>query len=155
LNKVKSVVGHLRELGIESTGFFILGIPGESKNTMNETVEFAKKLDLDDAIFSIYSPYPGTKLYNLAVSKGYVSPNMDYSRFKNKYSTLNTELLSSKEVLHYRNKALAEFQVNKMLHHPIRYVTTAGNYRTLKRYAKRYFLGKLRSTVEWCSNFAL
>jgi magnesium-protoporphyrin IX monomethyl ester (oxidative) cyclase len=142
LNKVKSVVRDLRDLGIESTGFFILGIPGETRVTMKETIEFAKGLDLDDAIFSIYSPYPGTKLYNLAVSKGYLSPNMDYARFKNKYSTLNTELLSSKEVEHYRNKALAEFQVNKMVHHPIQYFTRKDNYKTLKRYAKRYIKGK-------------
>jgi magnesium-protoporphyrin IX monomethyl ester (oxidative) cyclase len=143
LNKVKSVVRHLRDLGIESTGFFILGIPGETKSTMKQTIALAKGLDLDDAIFSIYSPYPGTKLYDLAVSKGYVMPNMDFARFKNKYSTLNTEFLSSKEVIHYRNKALAEFQISKISHHPIRYFTTPQNYKTLRRYAKRYLKGKL------------
>lgn len=143
LNKVKSVVKDLRDLKIESTGFFILGIPGETKATMEETLKFAKSLDLDDVIFSIYSPYPGTKLYDLSISKGYIAADIDHAMFKNKYSTLNTEYLSTKEVENYRNKALFEFQVNKMLNHPLEYVTKVQNYKTIRRYCKRFLKGKL------------
>lgn len=143
LEKVKSVVRDLKILKIESTGFFILGVPGETRSTMKETVEFAKSLDLDDVIFSIYSPYPGTKLYKLSMSRGYIPADIEYARFKNKYCTLNTEFLSAKEVERYRNRALFELQVNKMLHHPIEYFTKAQSYRTLRRYAKRFIKGKL------------
>ena len=143
LKKVIAVVKDLKDLGIESTGFFILGIPGETRNTMNETINFAKRLGLDDAIFSIYAPYPGTKLYELSVQKGYISGDRDYAKFKNKYSTLNTEFLTAEEVIHCRNKALAEFQANKMFNHPVQYFSNFQNYKTLKRYAKRYIKGKL------------
>jgi anaerobic magnesium-protoporphyrin IX monomethyl ester cyclase len=143
LEKVKSVAKDLKDLKIESTGFFILGIPGETIETMRETIKFAKSLDIDDALFSIYGPYPGTKLYDLSVSKGYIQSNIDYARFKNKYSTLNTEYLSAKEVENYRNRALFEFQVNKMLKHPVKYFTKAHNYKTLRRYSKRLLKGKL------------
>jgi len=143
LQKVRSVAKDLKDLKIESTGFFILGIPGETTQTMEQTIDFAKSLDLDDAIFSIYSPYPGTELYDLCISKGYISPVIDHARFKNKYSTLNTEYLSAKEVENYRNRALFEFQFNKLVRHPIKYFTKAENYRTLRRYTKRFFVKKI------------
>jgi magnesium-protoporphyrin IX monomethyl ester (oxidative) cyclase len=143
LAKVRAVVKDLNDLKIESTGFFMLGIPGETKHTMKETIEFAKSLDLDYAIFSIYSPYPGTEMYDLAVSKGYLPHDIDYARFKNKYSTLNTEFLSAREVERYRNKALFELEINKILHHPIRYFSNTENYKTVRRYFKRYLKGKL------------
>lgn len=137
LERVKSVVKDLKDLKIESTGFFILGVPGETKQTMRETIEFAKSLDLDEAFFSIYSPFPGTKLYDLSISKGYIPSDMDYAKFKMKYCTVNTEYLSPGEVESYRNRALFEFQINKLLNHPIRYFTNVRNYRTLRRYLKR------------------
>jgi len=137
LQKVRSVVKDLNDLGIESVGFFILGVPGETKETMRRTIDFAKSLDLEDAFFSIYSPFPGTELYDISTSRGYVSSDTNYARFKMKYSTLTTEYLRADEVERFRNTALLEFQIKKMLNHPIRYLTRIHNYRTLRRYFKR------------------
>lgn len=146
LKKVSTVVKDLRKVGIKSTGLFIVGIPGETKETILETIKFAKSLDLDDAVFSIYSPYPGAELYELCISKGYIPADMDYYRFKNKYSTLSTEYLSAEQTEALRNRALLEFQVNKIVKHPIRYFTNFENFRTIRRYLKRFIVGKLYSS---------
>jgi anaerobic magnesium-protoporphyrin IX monomethyl ester cyclase len=54
----------LRENGVEVTGAFILGAPGETKDMIKETISFAKRLDPRRAQFSILTPYPGTELYD-------------------------------------------------------------------------------------------
>jgi len=145
LEKVRTVVKKLKELKIKSTGFFMVGIPGETKETILETIKFAKSLDLDDAIFSIYVPYPGAELYDISISRGYLPSNIDYYRFKNKYATLSTEHISAKQVEYLRNRALLEFQINKLIKHPVNYFTTAENYRTIRRYFKRFVIGKLHN----------
>ena len=48
----------------------MLGLPYDTKETMQETIDFAKQLDLDEAIFSIATPMAGTKFYDLISEKG-------------------------------------------------------------------------------------
>jgi anaerobic magnesium-protoporphyrin IX monomethyl ester cyclase len=53
----------LTKNGVEVTGAFILGAPGETKQMMKETIEFAKRLNPRRAQFSLLTPYPGSKTY--------------------------------------------------------------------------------------------
>ena len=50
--------------GINTFGYFMLGCPGDTTETIKKTIEFAKKLKLDYAQFSKVSPLPGTELYD-------------------------------------------------------------------------------------------
>ena len=60
------------ELGIQIHGTFILGLPGESTETIRETVEFAKRITPHTIQVSLAAPYPGTFLYNQAVQNGWL-----------------------------------------------------------------------------------
>ncbi len=60
---VKEAVNNLREVGIQSVGLFMLGLPGETPEKSRKTVEFAVDLDLDFAKFAITTPFPGSKLF--------------------------------------------------------------------------------------------
>lgn len=60
------------ELGITIHGTFILGLPGESKETIRETMEFAKRINPHTIQVSLAAPYPGTFLYNQAVQNGWL-----------------------------------------------------------------------------------
>jgi hopanoid biosynthesis associated radical SAM protein HpnJ len=60
------------ELGIQIHGTFILGLPGESTQTIRETVEFAKRINPHTIQVSLAAPYPGTFLYNQAVQNGWL-----------------------------------------------------------------------------------
>jgi radical SAM superfamily enzyme YgiQ (UPF0313 family) len=53
----------LKAAGIAVKGFFILGLPGESPETLEETREFLKEVKLDDVDIKIYQPYPGTPIW--------------------------------------------------------------------------------------------
>jgi radical SAM superfamily enzyme YgiQ (UPF0313 family) len=67
--KVKLAKKHVRVFG-----FFMIGIPGETEADVEQTFEFAKTLDLDRWSWSIYSPLPGSRLYDELVSEGRVEP---------------------------------------------------------------------------------
>jgi len=60
------------DLGITIHGTFILGLPGESEETIRETVEFAKRINPHTIQVSLAAPYPGTFLYNQAVQNGWL-----------------------------------------------------------------------------------
>jgi hopanoid biosynthesis associated radical SAM protein HpnJ len=60
------------ELGIKIHGTFILGLPGESHETIRETIEFAKDINPHTIQVSLAAPYPGTFLYDQAVENGWL-----------------------------------------------------------------------------------
>ena len=65
LEQVEEAVRMTQEVGLQTIGYFMLGSPGESPETIGKTIEFAKKLKLDFAQFSVTTPFPGTRLYEL------------------------------------------------------------------------------------------
>jgi hopanoid biosynthesis associated radical SAM protein HpnJ len=60
------------ELGIKIHGTFILGLPGESHETIQETIAFAKEINPHTIQVSLAAPYPGTFLYDQAVENGWL-----------------------------------------------------------------------------------
>ncbi|MBM4312914.1 MAG: radical SAM protein [Deltaproteobacteria bacterium] len=60
-------------LGIRTAGHFIFGLPGETRETMAETLAFALSLPLDIAQFYAAAPFPGTALYDEAMEKGWLA----------------------------------------------------------------------------------
>ncbi len=65
LEQVEEAVRITREVGIQVIGYFMLGSPGETLETIRQTIDFAQKLKVDFAQFSVTTPYPGTELYNI------------------------------------------------------------------------------------------
>lgn len=60
-----------KNAGIESLGYFIVGIPGDTEEDVMENVRFARRYRLTWAQFSVLSPTPGTKLFELAEKHGW------------------------------------------------------------------------------------
>jgi hopanoid biosynthesis associated radical SAM protein HpnJ len=60
------------ELGITIHGTFILGLPGESKETIEETIQFAAEINPHTIQVSLAAPYPGTFLHRQAVENGWL-----------------------------------------------------------------------------------
>ncbi len=72
LEKVEEGVKLIRKAGIKVRGTFLLGVPTETEEETLQTINFAKKLNLDFAKFNIITPYPGTELYEMAKKRGLV-----------------------------------------------------------------------------------
>jgi radical SAM superfamily enzyme YgiQ (UPF0313 family) len=60
------------DLGIKIHGTFILGLPGETKETIEETIRFATEINPHTIQVSLAAPYPGTYLYKQALEKGWL-----------------------------------------------------------------------------------
>jgi len=65
------------ELGIVIHGTFILGLPGETRETIEETIEYAKELNPHTIQVSLAAPYPGTFLYKQATENGWFDAKSD------------------------------------------------------------------------------
>ena len=65
------------KLGILVHGTFIIGLPGETPETIARTLEFAKELDPYSLQVSLAAPYPGTELYRQAKEKGWLPPDRE------------------------------------------------------------------------------
>jgi anaerobic magnesium-protoporphyrin IX monomethyl ester cyclase len=62
-------------------GFFMIGVPGETEDDVMQTFELARQLDLDRWSWSIYSPLPGSPLYDDLIAEGRIQPYaLDYQR---------------------------------------------------------------------------
>ena len=81
IDQINKAIDFITEAGIELHGYFILGSPVETKEDMARTIEFACRPNFDFVTFSILTPYPGTKLFDIALKKGYLE---NYN--KNDYS---------------------------------------------------------------------
>jgi len=68
----KDAVSMAHELGIKTSGHFVLGLPGETVASMRDTLRVALGLPLDIAQFYAAAPFPGTRLYDLALKKGWL-----------------------------------------------------------------------------------
>ena len=87
-----------KKLGIKMHLTFTLGLPGETRETIKETINYALFHDPESVQFSIMTPFPGTKFYDLLNEKGMiVSTNFD-NYDGNTRSVIRTEKLSPKEL---------------------------------------------------------
>lgn len=57
---------------------FMIGVPGENKTTIQETIDFCKEVDLTPEVIFFMTPYPGTELYRMALSAGKISDEESY-----------------------------------------------------------------------------
>ena len=67
---IRQAFKNAKAAGIETIGFFIIGLPGDSRETMQKTINFAIELDPMIANFSMMTPYPGTIVYEQVKRNG-------------------------------------------------------------------------------------
>ncbi len=65
IEQMEEAVRWTREANLQTIGYFMVGSPGETIESIQKTIAFAKKLRLDYAQFSITTPFPGTEFYRL------------------------------------------------------------------------------------------
>jgi radical SAM superfamily enzyme YgiQ (UPF0313 family) len=72
VERAKRFAADCHDLGITVHGTFILGLPGETQETIRETIEFAREVNPHTIQVSVAAPYPGTELYRQAVENGWL-----------------------------------------------------------------------------------
>lgn len=71
VDRAREFVAHCKTLGMAIHGTFIIGLPGETPATIQETIRYAQELDLESLQVSLAAPYPGTELYQQALENGW------------------------------------------------------------------------------------
>jgi len=80
LKKIREQVLLAHEYGFNLSATFIFGTPGETKEDMRKTINFALSLPLDSASFGLVIPFPGTKIREEAILKGYLA-HSNYDKY--------------------------------------------------------------------------
>ena len=114
----RNIVNLCKELGINTIGNFVLGMPGETRDTIQRTIDAAKTLPLDELNVAIATPYPGTQLYDLCLEKGYIE-KFDYANFladdsMETSAMINTPWLKAAEVMELRKTFYEEFRHTRL-----------------------------------------
>jgi hopanoid biosynthesis associated radical SAM protein HpnJ len=73
VDRARQFAKDCRDLGITIHGTFIVGLPGETKETIQQTIRYAQEINPHTIQVSIAAPYPGTALYRQAVEEGWLS----------------------------------------------------------------------------------
>lgn len=74
LDDIKRCITDAASLGIMVKGFFVLGLPGETPETLRQTIALAKASPLTDVVVTVATPMPGSPLYRMAPKYGRYDP---------------------------------------------------------------------------------
>jgi radical SAM superfamily enzyme YgiQ (UPF0313 family) len=96
--------------GIKNWGYFIIGLPGETETTIRQTIEFAKKLPLDIALFHVAAPYPGTPFFFEVVENGWFRPGTRWEQVDmDRGTVLDYPDLPAERLLFWQKRAFREW----------------------------------------------
>ncbi|WP_376793453.1 B12-binding domain-containing radical SAM protein [Thermoflexus sp.] len=99
-----------KEAGIKNWGYFIIGLPGETEETIRQTIEFAKSLPLDLALFHIAAPYPGTPFFFQVVENNWFRPGTAWEEVDMDRSTvLDYPGLPAERLEYWQKRAFREW----------------------------------------------
>jgi anaerobic magnesium-protoporphyrin IX monomethyl ester cyclase len=105
------VVAELKKFGILVVGGFIFGHPDDTKQTLIDNFNFAKKIRVDIQLFNILTPHLQTELRDEMLKLDLVTNADDYSKYNHYASNVRTRHLSSEELHKIRDSLDARFPV--------------------------------------------
>lgn len=115
LNKIVELTKLLRDSGIRTRIYIIVGLPSESHQTIKQTIDLLRQIEPDSVGVGTFVPYPGTYIYNNIEKFDIKIEERDYSKWffragPGKYRCIvSTSNLTAKEILEYRNQIDSEF----------------------------------------------
>ncbi len=108
--KARRALTWAKEAGIMNWGYFIIGLPGETEDTIRETIDFAKKLPLDIALFHVAAPYPGTPFFFQVVENDWFREGTRWEQVDmDKGTVLDYPDLPAEKLLYWQKRAFREW----------------------------------------------
>jgi len=101
---IKSAIWMMKDKGIRVKGYFIVGLPGENKNTIEQTRMFLEEMNMDDIDIKIYQPFPGAPIWNNRENYDIQWDDIDFKKMfykgrpKEYYGNIRTSSLKNKEI---------------------------------------------------------
>jgi len=114
IDQIRNAAKWTDEAGIKIWGYFIIGLPGETKETIDQTIHLAKELPLYIANFAIGAPYPGTEFFRMAKANNWLVSE-EWEKFDQNYSAVvNYESCSSEDIVNGVRRSYKEYYLNPM-----------------------------------------
>jgi len=108
--KAERALRWAKKAGIRNWGYFIVGLPGETEATIRQTIDFAKGLPLDIALFHVAAPYPGTPFFFEVVKHGWFRQGTRWEQVDmDKGTVLDYPGLSAERLLYWQKRAFREW----------------------------------------------
>lgn len=141
LEQIKDTFKWCRKIGIRTHATFTFGLPGETKKTIRESINFLLKLDPDSMQISLTTPLPGTLLYEEAKERGWLLTE-EWSNYDGSCSAvMRTDNLSKKELEKAYRLALEQWK----------WYQFEKNIRDHKwEYCKKSLINPLRAAAIFC-----
>jgi radical SAM superfamily enzyme YgiQ (UPF0313 family) len=98
----------VKKAGLSVVTSLIIGFPGETVDTVEETLRFAHRLKPDDAYVCIATPYPGTDLYHIVEENGW-KMNPDWNKYDTVTPVFANPFISDEQLLAMRKKFYDDF----------------------------------------------
>jgi anaerobic magnesium-protoporphyrin IX monomethyl ester cyclase len=109
-DKAERALRWAKKAGIMNWGYFIIGLPGETEATIRQTIDFAKKLPLDIALFHVAAPYPGTPFFFEVVENKWFRPGTRWEQVDmDKGTVLDYPNLTAERLLYWQKRAFREW----------------------------------------------
>lgn len=103
IGDIKKVFKLTKDNGISASAAFMIGLPGETWDTVKKTLQLALEIEPDVAQFTITTPYPGTRLYDYVKEKGYLIKDYDFKGYDaygiSEDSVLRTDKMTNLELM--------------------------------------------------------
>jgi magnesium-protoporphyrin IX monomethyl ester (oxidative) cyclase len=98
LQKAEEVVRMIKERGIFYSSFWIIGFPGQTRASIDETLAYIERLGLDAAYLFAAFPLPGTPMAKECFEKGYIPADYDYTENTSTRGVITTEEFTAEEI---------------------------------------------------------
>jgi anaerobic magnesium-protoporphyrin IX monomethyl ester cyclase len=109
-DKAKRALIWAKKAGIMNWGYFIIGLPGETEETIRQTIDFSKELPLDIALFHVAAPYPGTPFFFEVVENGWFRKGTRWEQVDmDKGTVLDYPDLPAERLLYWQKRAWREW----------------------------------------------
>jgi radical SAM superfamily enzyme YgiQ (UPF0313 family) len=110
---IKEVFKNTMEEGIFTMAHVILGLPGENEKTLTNTYNFLLELNPDAISWNLITPYPGTKLFEIAKRKNLIL-TYDWRKYNTEEIVMRTEKLSGEDLIKFKKNFDRNFRIRKI-----------------------------------------
>ena len=149
VEQIREACKMTREAGIEISGHVVFGLPGETEETVKQTIRFARELALDYASFYCATPWPGTKLYKMGKERGWLREEAPWSMYEQNTCILDIGDMKAEDITKAREQAFRSFYLYyRTIYKTIRKIKTFTHLKDFLRMLKTFLIWVRRKSQQ-------
>lgn len=106
--QMTTLINHAQKLGIEICGDFIIGLPHDTKESVEKTILYSQNIGIDFASFNVATPLAGSEIRKMAIAMGKMKEDDQFDSL-GKNAVVSVSNINEEEIIKLRNKAVKEF----------------------------------------------